>query len=89
MKSHQKNLFERICGAACFHALIFLLIISVSDAQNRSAFRYISSNVAGIKGIAVRIDLPQAARYGKKGAPIAIYVPGGFKAEGLQVRPGT
>ncbi len=95
MKLSQKNSYRKICVATCVSAAILFLVISVSTAQSpsrkkqspsqiKSVFTSIPSKVAGAQGIAVQIDLPRAPRYGKIGAPVAIYVPGGFKAAGIE-----
>jgi hypothetical protein len=86
MKSIHQHLFRQICVVTCLSVSILLLIISVSNAQKHSVFTRIPSDVADRKGIAVRIDMPKIARYENDSAPIAIYLPGGFKAAGIEDR---
>ena len=51
-------------------------------------FARVPSAVAGETGIPVQIDVPRAARYADAGAPIAVYVTGGFRGEGIGDKTG-
>ena len=68
-----------------FRVLFFLVVLwfcSVTFAQYGSFFTHIPSDVGGDLGIALWIKSPVAARY-PEGAPIAIYMTGGFDGEGI------
>ncbi|MFW5805439.1 MAG: T9SS type A sorting domain-containing protein [Bacteroidales bacterium] len=63
-------------------ALILMLTHSFVNGQADSVFTNIPSDAAGETGIAVRIDVPEYARYTDT-APVAIMTQGGFHGEGL------
>ena len=65
-----------------FMIFIGLFIGDDGIAQYGSYFTHIPSEVAGSTGIALWIKLPMESRY-NEGAPVAIYLPGGFQGEGI------
>ncbi|RLF50491.1 MAG: hypothetical protein DRN11_04545 [Thermoplasmata archaeon] len=65
--------------------LCFALLCSgciVYEKKEDTIYTFIPSEVAGSKGIAVKIFLPKVGRYLNK-APLAIYIPGGNSRKGI------
>ena len=61
------------------------MVLFIGDygiAQYGSYFTHVPSEVAGQAGIALWIKSPIESRY-DEGAPVVIYLPGGFKGEGI------
>ncbi len=52
------------------------------QSTSDSAFTFIPSTAAAETGVAVRIRMPQQQRF-SDGAPVVIYVPGGFGGQGM------
>ncbi len=61
------------------------LFITQSSYSNIIHTR-VPSESAGIEGLRVRINLPDQERYGLEGAPIVVYMAGGFHGDGLSER---
>jgi len=60
----------------------FFGMIEPVKGQYTSIFTHIPSVSAGQMGVAVWVKAPVAPRF-QSGAPVAIYLPGGFKGEGI------
>lgn len=52
-------------------------------AQLQPVLTWIPSEAGGSEGICTLIKIPSTARYGSEGAPVAIYMPGGFDGVGI------
>jgi len=63
-----------------FILFVFLCSTNVYPAVIRTR---LPSEVAGDKGLAVRIDIPNEARYSGNHAPVVVYLGGGFRGECL------
>ena len=62
--------------------LFTLQSISISVLQSQPIFTRIPSSVGGTTGIAVRITVPDTARY-SGGAPVIVFVAGGWGSSGI------
>ncbi|NOY06134.1 MAG: T9SS type A sorting domain-containing protein [Chlorobi bacterium] len=73
-----------------FRLFIFALILSpgypvTSIAQPQTFDVRVPSEVAGSEGLYCRVTLPLQPRYGGRGAPVIIYVQGGFSSGGANI----
>ncbi|HPN33376.1 MAG TPA: T9SS type A sorting domain-containing protein [bacterium] len=65
-------------------ASLFWVVTLIGSAFTQTAIdTRIPSTVAGDTGIFTRISLPLNPRYGAKGSPVVIHVPGGFGSGGV------
>lgn len=74
--------FQRSTKACLLFSLVFY-VTELTVAQPYSFFAHIPSSSAVGEGIALWIKAPSTERYGGSGAPIAVYLAGGFKGEGI------
>jgi len=68
------------------HCLIVLLLVGNTDvlvAQAPSILTRIPCEVTGDEGLVVCVKPPRTERYGSAGAPVAVYLPGGFQGVGI------
>ena len=68
---------------------LFLTIFihpSFSAKYQSDIMTRLPSDVAGIQGLVLRITVPQVPRFLPTRAPVVVYMPGGFKSDGLSER---
>ena len=74
----------RIAGLSIIITIFFGISLPVDAISKQTdIFTRIPSAVAGAEGLMLRITPPASPRFIDKGAPIVIYMPGGFRSEGL------
>jgi len=61
------------------------LIATMLKAASPPVFTRLPSSVAGTEGLRLRINAPEQPRY-ENGAPVVMYLPGGFQGDGLKER---